>query len=88
MRRYRLGQDEVEAAAALPPTCSPRASAGWAAASGGRLAERVALRWDLRSLTLLETISYNREGWGICNAGPCLLTSDGAASWSAVTRRR
>ena len=32
--------------------------------------ERVALRWDLRSLTLLETISYNREGWGICNAGP------------------
>ena len=41
--------------------------------------ERVALRWDLRSLTLLETISYNREGWGICNAGRYVLTSDGSS---------
>lgn len=41
--------------------------------------ERVALRWDLRSLTLLETISYNREGWGICHLGSCVLTSDGSS---------
>src|SRR5215472_15553302 len=28
--------------------------------------ERVALRWDPRTLELLETVAYNREGWGIC----------------------
>ena len=33
--------------------------------------ERVALRWDAASLTLLDTIPYNREGWGICTAGDC-----------------
>ncbi len=80
VRRYRLGQDEVEAAAALPPDLF----AEGICRVGSHLwqltwRERVALRWDLRSLTLLETISYNREGWGICNAGPCLLTSDGSS---------
>jgi len=28
---------------------------------------------------LLETVAYNREGWGICNAGPFVLTSDGSS---------
>jgi glutaminyl-peptide cyclotransferase len=80
IRRYRLGQDEVEAAASLPPDLF----AEGICQVGSHLwqltwRERVALRWDLRSLTLLETISYNREGWGICNAGPYLLTSDGSS---------
>ena len=80
VRRYRLGQDEVEASTALPADLF----AEGICRVGSHLwqltwRERVALRWDLRSLTLLETISYNREGWGICNAGPCLLTSDGSS---------
>ena len=41
--------------------------------------ERVALRWDAGRLTLLDTIPYNREGWGICAAGDCVLTSDGTS---------
>jgi len=28
---------------------------------------------------LLETIAYNREGWGICQAGEFLVTSDGSS---------
>jgi glutaminyl-peptide cyclotransferase len=41
--------------------------------------ERVALRWDTSSLALVQTVPYNREGWGICNAGSFVVTSDGSA---------
>jgi glutaminyl-peptide cyclotransferase len=41
--------------------------------------ERVALRWDPGSLTLLDQVPYNREGWGICNAGSHVMTSDGSS---------
>src|SRR5262252_2148475 len=41
--------------------------------------ERVALRWDARSLSLLGTIPFNREGWGICAAEGFVLTSDGTS---------
>ena len=80
VRRYRLGQDEDEASTSLPPDLFGEGICR----VGSHLwqltwRERVALRWDLRSLTLLETISYNREGWGICNIGPCVLTSDGSS---------
>ncbi|HEX9354730.1 MAG TPA: glutaminyl-peptide cyclotransferase, partial [Streptosporangiaceae bacterium] len=80
VRRYRLGQDQVDATASLPPDLFGEGicrvnSHLWQLT----WRERVALRWDLRSLTLLETISYNREGWGICNAGSCVLTSDGSS---------
>jgi glutaminyl-peptide cyclotransferase len=34
---------------------------------------------DPQTLALLGTVSYNREGWGICNAGGRLLTSDGSS---------
>jgi glutamine cyclotransferase len=66
LRRYRLGQDEVAAAAPLPSDLF----AEGICRVGSHLwqltwRERVALRWGLGSLTLLETISYNREGWGI-----------------------
>jgi glutaminyl-peptide cyclotransferase len=41
--------------------------------------ERVALRWDAWSLELVETIPFNREGWGICAADGMVLTSDGTS---------
>ena len=41
--------------------------------------ERLALRWDAATLTLLATVPYNREGWGICLAGETILTSDGSS---------
>jgi glutaminyl-peptide cyclotransferase len=80
IRRYQLGGDQVDASAAL----SRDLFAEGICRVGGQLwqltwRERVALRWDLRSLTLLETIAYNREGWGICNAGSYVLTSDGSS---------
>lgn len=80
LRRYALGADAVAARAVLPPEffgegiCRVGDSV-WQLT----WRERVALRWDARSLTLLETISYNREGWGICTAGDQVLTSDGSS---------
>jgi glutaminyl-peptide cyclotransferase len=41
--------------------------------------ERVALRWDARTLELTGRVSYNRHGWGICAAGDYLVTSDGSS---------
>ena len=80
VRRYQLGRGEPDASAALPPDLF----AEGICRVGDHLwqltwQERVALRWDLRSLTLLETVAYNREGWGICNAGSFVLTSDGSS---------
>ncbi|HTT54415.1 MAG TPA: glutaminyl-peptide cyclotransferase [Streptosporangiaceae bacterium] len=80
LRRYQLGQDEAPDCAVLPPELF----AEGICRVGEHIwqltwRERVALRWDARSLTLLETISYNREGWGICAAGGQVLTSDGSS---------
>jgi glutaminyl-peptide cyclotransferase len=80
VRRYRFGDDRVEASAAVPPDMFGEGICR----IGDHLwqltwQERVALRWDASSLTLLETVAYNREGWGICNAGPIALTSDGSS---------
>jgi glutamine cyclotransferase len=80
VRRYQLGRDQVDATAALPADLF----AEGICRVGSHLwqltwRERVALRWDLRTLTLLETIRYNREGWGICNPPSCVLTSDGSS---------
>jgi glutamine cyclotransferase len=79
LRRYRLGAGQWEACAPLPPELF---------AEGICLAgetiwqltwrERTALRWHPGTLALLETIPYNREGWGICNTGDHILTSDGS----------
>jgi glutaminyl-peptide cyclotransferase len=80
LQRYQIGQDQVDAAAALP--------AGMFAEGICRVGdqlwqltwqERVALRWDMRTLALMQTVRYNREGWGICNAGSCIVTSDGSS---------
>lgn len=80
IRRYPLGGDQVEDSAAVPPEVFGEGitrvgphlwQLSWR--------ERIAMRWDPDSLTLLETISYNREGWGICTVGPHVLTSDGSS---------
>ena len=80
IRRYRLGADRPSVSSTLPPELF----AEGICRAGDHLwqltwRERVALRWDPDRLTLLETVPYNREGWGICNAGPYLLTSDGSS---------
>jgi glutaminyl-peptide cyclotransferase len=41
--------------------------------------DRVALRWDARTLELLDRVAYDREGWGICTAGGYIVTSDGSS---------
>jgi len=41
--------------------------------------ERVALRWDARTLELTGRVPYNRHGWGICAADGYLVTSDGSS---------
>ncbi len=41
--------------------------------------DRVALRWDARTLELLDRVPYDREGWGICAAGGYVVTSDGSS---------
>jgi glutaminyl-peptide cyclotransferase len=80
LRRYRLGADQPDAATDLPPDLFGEGICR----VGGQLwqltwRERVALRWDPRSLTLLDKVPYNREGWGICSAGSHVLTSDGSS---------
>jgi len=80
IRRYQLGGDRVEAATAVPPELFGEGICR----VGAHLwqltwRERIALRWDPVSLTLLETIAYNREGWGICADGTNVLTSDGSS---------
>jgi glutamine cyclotransferase len=80
IRRYQLGEDRVNAAVAVPPEMFGEGICR----VGDNLwqltwRERVALRWDPGSLTLLETVRYNRDGWGICTVGPYVLTSDGSS---------
>jgi glutamine cyclotransferase len=80
LRRYRLGARELEACAPLPPELFAEGicragEAIWQLT----WRERTALRWRADTLALLERIPYNREGWGICNTGTHILTSDGSS---------
>lgn len=80
VRRYQLGHDQVDFSAAVPAEMF----AEGICRVGEHMwqltwQERVALRWDTRSLALVQTVPYNREGWGICNAGSCVVTSDGSS---------
>jgi glutaminyl-peptide cyclotransferase len=67
LRRYGLGAAEVAASVALPPELY-----GEGICRVGKCIwqltwkERVALRWDADKLELVEKVSFNREGWGIC----------------------
>lgn len=80
LRRYQLGAGQAEASVPLPPELF-----GEGICRVGEhiwqltWRERVALRWHPGTLALLDTVPYNREGWGICNAGDQVLTSDGSS---------
>jgi glutamine cyclotransferase len=78
--RYRLGDGQPERRAALP---APLFGEGIC-----RLGdviwqltwqERVALRWDARTLEPAGQVRYNRQGWGICAADGSVVTSDGSS---------
>jgi len=80
LHRYQLGAPEPERSAEL----SPELFAEGICLAGSHLwqltwRERVALRWDPVTMDLLETIGYNREGWGICQVGDHVVTSDGSS---------
>ena len=91
LRRYRLGADRLDWSAPLPDEFFGEGIC----LAGDRLwqltwQERVALRWPLAATTGPDTagpdragpyttVRYNREGWGICNAGRWAVTSDGSS---------
>ena len=78
--RYRLSAGQVEPRAALPAELF-----GEGICRIGDVIwqltwrERVALRWDARTLELTGRVPYNRMGWGICAADGYLVTSDGTS---------
>jgi glutamine cyclotransferase len=78
--RYQLGNTEVEQSVPLNPELF-----GESICQAGSYLwqltwrERVALRWDPQAMELLETVPYNREGWGICQVGDHVVTSDGSS---------
>ena len=78
--RYPLGTARAERRAALPAELF-----GEGICRSGDVIwqltwrERVALRWDARTLELTGRVPYNREGWGICAADGYLVTSDGTS---------
>jgi glutaminyl-peptide cyclotransferase len=80
LTRYRLGAFQAEQSAPLPPHLFGEGICQ----AGSHLwqltwRERVALRWDPEGMELLETIPYNREGWGMCQLGDHIVTSDGSS---------
>jgi glutaminyl-peptide cyclotransferase len=80
LRRYQLGSGTAEGQAPLPGELFGEGICR----AGDHIwqltwRERVALRWDPRTLTVLETLAYNREGWGICAVGDHVMTSDGTS---------
>jgi glutaminyl-peptide cyclotransferase len=78
--RYRLGHVQPQRRAALDQALFGEGICR----VGGHIwqltwRERVALRWDARTLEPLGRVPYNREGWGICAALGYVVTSDGSS---------
>ena len=86
LSRYSLGASGVAASAEVPPELFAEGICR-VGASIWQLTwqERVALRWDATTLEPVETIRFNREGWGICavpvdkNPAGEVVTSDGSS---------
>ena len=83
--RYRLGHLQPQQRAALPGHLFGEGICR--VGSGAYIwqltwQDRVALRWDARTLELVDRVAYNREGWGICSvtttSGVSVITSDGS----------
>lgn len=80
--RYRLGHRVPQRRAALPGGLFGEGICRFG--GGAHLwqltwRERVALRWDARTLELLDQVWYDGEGWGICAVGDFVFTSDGSS---------
>jgi glutaminyl-peptide cyclotransferase len=80
LARYELGAADTERSVALAPELFGEGICH----AGDHLwqltwRERVALRWDPKDMELVETVPYNREGWGIAEAGEYVVTSDGSS---------
>jgi glutaminyl-peptide cyclotransferase len=78
--RYELGAADPERSVALAPELFGEGICH----AGEHLwqltwRERVALRWDPANMHLVETVAYNREGWGIAEVGEHVVTSDGSS---------
>jgi glutamine cyclotransferase len=77
--RYRLGHLQPQRRAALDPALFGEGICRIGACIWQLTwQERVALRWDARTLEPLGRVPYNREGWGICAALGYVVTSDGS----------
>ena len=80
LSRYRLGAGQADQRAALPAELF-----GEGICRAGDVIwqltwrERVALRWDAKTLEPAGRVPYNRDGWGICAAGGWVVTSDGTS---------
>jgi glutaminyl-peptide cyclotransferase len=78
--RYRLGHLQPQRRAALEPDLFGEGICRIGAHIWQLTwQERVALRWDARTLEPLGRVAYNREGWGICAAFGYAFTSDGSS---------
>jgi glutamine cyclotransferase len=80
LRRYELGANQPERSGSLAPDLFGEGIC----LAGDHLwqltwRERVALRWDPQTLDVLDVLPYTREGWGICQVGDRLVTSDGSS---------
>jgi glutamine cyclotransferase len=78
--RYRLGSGQVEHRAEVPAEFF----AEGICRAGDVIwqltwRERAALKWDAAGQELIERVPYNREGWGMCAADGCVVTSDGSS---------
>ena len=80
LRRYPLGARQVEQSMALDAEFF-----GEGICLAGEdiwqltWQDRIALRWDARTLELTGQVPYNREGWGMCAADGYVMTSDGSS---------
>jgi glutaminyl-peptide cyclotransferase len=80
LSRYRLGAGQADQRAALPAELF-----GEGICRAGDVIwqltwrERVALRWDAKTLEPAGRVPYNRDGWGICAVGGWVVTSDGTS---------
>jgi len=80
LRRYPLGARQVEKAVALDAAFFGEGIC-LAGADIWQLTwqDRIALRWDARTLELTGQVPFNREGWGMCAADGYVMTSDGSS---------
>lgn len=79
LRRYTPGAGQDDECGLVPPEFWAEGICRWGAQIWQLTwREGVALRWRTGPLTLLGTVPYDREGWGICAAGEVVVTSDGS----------